>query len=129
MITAQPVEVIKDVLGVVLAEKRDQVDEDILIFVEHSHRWVTEGIWPVMGANVNIAIAKLEDEGFARDEARLFLEGLTILQLKRMDYKMGPVIYRYRVPAPRELTESEIREMIKEGEAIPASDEYVGGMR
>jgi len=45
------------------------------------------------------SMQRLEDEGFTPEEARFWLEALTILQLYRMGYPMGAVWHPFEVPA------------------------------
>lgn len=76
----------------------DKSDYDI--YADFSHRYITEGVWPYIGGVVQTSISKLEAEGFTREEATFWIECLTTLQLYRMDYPMGPVIYRYLIEKP-----------------------------
>ena len=98
---------------------------DIELFLDWSHRWVTEGVYPIIGVVVNKGIARLEAEGFTNEEARFWLEALTILQLIRIGYPVPPFRQRYWVPDPPVLTEYDIMRMIAAGETIPAT-EYEG---
>lgn len=97
----------------------------IEFFLEWSHRWVVEGIYPIIGTVVQSGIARLEGEGFTNEEARFWLEALTILQIVRIGMPVPPHQERYWVPDPKVYTEAEILAMIARGETIPAV-EYTG---
>lgn len=94
-------------------------------YVDFTHRFIDESIWPFMGKVVQTSITKLEDEGFTRDEAILYLKSLTILQLTRMKFPLPPVSRRVYVPDPKVYTEAEIMAMSAAGETIPQI-EYTG---
>lgn len=98
---------------------------DVEWFLDWSHRWVVEGVYPIIGAVVQEGIARLEAEGFTRAEAWFWLEALTILQLIRIGMPVPPFQQRYWVPEPPVLTEAEILAMLARGEAIPGY-EYKG---
>lgn len=98
---------------------------DLEHFLDWSHRWVVEGIYPVIGAVVQSGIARLEAEGFTREEAQFWLEALTILQIIRIDMPVPGYWYRYWVPDPIVYTEREIIDMTTRGETIPGG-EYEG---
>ena len=98
---------------------------DIERFLDWSHRWVVEGIYPIIGGVVNNGVTRLEAEGFTKEEARFWLEALTILQIIRIDMPVPPHQYRVLVPDPPVLTEADIMRMIAAGETIPAM-EYEG---
>lgn len=116
---------------------------------EHDHRWVTENIWPYIGAPVQRSITKLEGEGFTRAEATEFMEALTILQLYRMGYyappewtkveagyitdkysvaqidsmiARGQVFYEYQ----EMYSEAQIESMLQRGVALPGWEPYEG---
>ena len=72
--------------------------EAIDIIADKVHRWVTGVVWPHIGGVVGVSIAKLEAEGFTREEARFWVEALTVLQLHRMGYPMSPVWHPFEVP-------------------------------
>ena len=98
---------------------------DVELFVDWSRRWVTEGVYPIIGKVVKEGRKKLEGEGFTDEEALYWLEALTILQLIRIGYPIPPHQQRYWVPDPRVYTEMEIIQMAAAGETIPAT-EYEG---
>lgn len=94
-------------------------------YADFTHRFIDESIWPYMGGVVQTSLAKLEDEGFTRDEAILYLKSLTILQLYRMNFPLPPVSREVWLPEPKVYTEQEIMAMIAAGETIPQT-EYTG---
>lgn len=98
---------------------------DVEHFLDWSHRWVVEGIYPIIGGVVNTGIAKLEAEGFTKEKARYWLEALTILQLIRIGMPVPPFQQRYWVPDPPVLTEADIMRMTAAGETLPGM-EYEG---
>lgn len=98
---------------------------DIEHFLDWSHKWIVEGVYPIIGGVVQAGIAKLEAEGFTNKEARYWLEALTILQLIRIGYPIPPFQQSYWVPDPKVYTEAEIMQMTANGEALPAT-EYTG---
>ena len=94
-------------------------------FLEWCHRWIVEGVYPVIGSIVNTGIAKLEGEGFTNKEARYWVEALTVLQLIRVGYPIPPFQERYWVPDPPVLTEYDIMRLTQSGETLPGG-EYTG---
>ena len=76
---------------------------DTEFYAEKSHKWMVDGVWPYIGAVVDRSITKLEAEGFTRDEARFWMVCLSILQLYRMDFYMGFVIYTEYIKRPPEI--------------------------
>lgn len=98
---------------------------DVDIYADFTHDWTDRSIWPFMGVVVQTGIAKLEDEGFTREEATLYLKALTILQLHRMDFPLPPIDVREWVPEPKVYTEQELMAMLARGETIP-QEEYTG---
>ena len=94
-------------------------------YADFTHRFIDESIWPYMGKLVQTSITKLEDEGFTRDEAILYLKSLTILQLTRMKFPLPPVSRSVWVPELKVYTEAEIMRMSAAGETTPG-DEYTG---
>jgi hypothetical protein len=98
---------------------------DIELFLDWSQRWVVEGIYPIIGSVVNNGLAKLEAEGFTREEARYWLEALTILQVVRIGMPVPPFQQRYWVPEAKVYTEQEILAIAAAGETIPTI-EYTG---
>ena len=94
-------------------------------FLDWCHRWIVEGVYPIIGGVVNTGIAKLEAEGFTREEARYWLEALTVLQLIRIGYPIPPHQYRVWVPDPIVYTEHQLMAMVAAGETIPGM-EYTG---
>ena len=72
--------------------------ELIEIFADAGHRMIIEDIWPYIGGIVSDSLGLLEAEGFTPEEARFWLEALTILQIYRMGYDLGPVWHGQEVP-------------------------------
>jgi len=103
-----------------MAEKND-VD----LYADFTYKFVIESIWPFMGAVVQTSIAKLENEGFTREKATLYLKSLTILQLHRMGFPLPPINVQEWVPEPKVYTEQELMAMLAKGETIPTT-EYTG---
>ncbi|GAI90229.1 unnamed protein product [marine sediment metagenome] len=99
------------------------------IIADFAHRWVTEVIWPYIGGVVDTSIAKLEGEGFTHQEARFWIEALTILQLYRMNYYMGGVWHRYEVTEIPVLSEAQLESLYQQGIGIdmPRGEEYWEG--
>ena len=99
-----------------------QAGEDYSVF---AYRFIVEGLFPFMGSVVKTSLAKLEDEGFTKEEALFYLEELTIVQLYRMNFPLPPVSISVYVPDPKVYTEYEIMAMAARGETIPQA-EYTG---
>lgn len=76
---------------------------DIEIYADKSKRWMVEGIYPYIGAPVNASITKLEAETFTREEASFWIMCLAILQLHRMAFPMGPIVYTEYIGKPPEV--------------------------
>jgi len=98
---------------------------DFDIYADFTHDWTDRSIWPFMGGVVQTGIARLENEGFTREEATLYLKSLTILQLHRAGFPLPPINVKEWVPEPKVYTEQEIMAMIAKGETIPQR-EYTG---
>lgn len=94
-------------------------------FADFYHKWIPESLWGYVGAVVSTSITRLESEGFTREEAYLWLEALSILQLYRMAFPLPPVPVSVFIPDPHVYTEQELMAMLARGETIPET-EYIG---